>query len=187
MPNYITDEDIKKFVVAPEGDEPETWEFFAEAVSRLFDRECEVDDDFFVVAANVASTRTFRTSGTEYLKIGPYLANSITSIIVDGKQYYEAAEADRVYIEKDNYLVFDSAISRGLLTTVTAKWGFAAIPFEIKQACVEQALLMYRRKDASFSEMSGVSAAVANAEFSPSFLSVTRRYREAYSKNNYFA
>jgi hypothetical protein len=186
MSNYITDEDLKKFAVATEGDEPETWEFFAEAVSRLFDRECEVDSDFFIAASDTATVRTYRANGTKFLRLGPYLASSITSILVDGVQFYTATVADREYQEKDEYLVFNSEITENTIITVTAKWGFLAIPYEIKQACIEQALLMYRRKDSSFSEMSGVSAAVANAEFSPSFVSVTKRYRDRYSRNAYF-
>ena len=185
--DYITDEQLKLFAVGNESDVTDVWELLAEAVSRLFDRACEVEDGFFNKTSNAVSLKSYRAKGTRYLELFPYIPGSITIIDVDGTDYFEAAAADRLYREKENYILFDSEIKDGTPIDVTAKYGFADIPMDIKFACIEQGLLMWRRKDAVFADLSGVAANVANAEYSPTFLSTVKRYRELYSGNQYFA
>lgn len=188
MPNlYIEVEALKSFGVAPDADNTNVWNLLAENVSRLFDRECEVVDGFFNVVGDSVSLKSYLANGTRYLRLWPYTAGSITIIDVDGTDYYEAVAADRLYKEKDGYLIFDSEIPNETPVNVTAIYGFAAIPADVKFACIEQALAQWRKKDISFAEISGVSAAAVNAEFSPSFLATTKRYRELYSPNTYFS
>lgn len=187
MANYVTKETLQNAGIAPESDNDVVWTLLAEGVSRLFDRECEVGDGFFIPASGTASDRTYRSNGTRYLKLFPYVANSITEIDVDGTDYYEALIADRLYQEKDGYLIFDSEITKDTLVTINADWGFSAIPADIQLACIEQALFQWRRKDLSFADISGVPTAAVVAEFSPSFIATTKRYREIYSENSMFA
>ena len=188
MPNaYVTDEQLKVFGVATESDDTSVWELLAEAVSRVFDRECNVADGFFNAAASGVTLRSYRANGTRYLELFPYIASSITIIDVDGTDYYDAVVANREYREKENFIIFDAEIPNETPIDVTARYGFAAIPVDVQLACIEQALAMWRRKDLSFAEISGVSAAAVNAEFSPSFVATTKRYRELYSGNTYFA
>lgn len=188
MPNlYVTEQQLKSFGIAPESDTPDVWQLIAEGVSRLFDRECEVADGFFSAAGVSVSLKSYLANGTRYLRLLPYTAGSITIIDVDGTDYYEAVAADRLYKEKDGYLIFDSEITNETPVNITAIYGFVAIPVDIQLACIEQSLLQWRRKDMSFADISGVPAAAALAEFSPSFLAATKRYRELYSPNNYFA
>lgn len=188
MPNlYVTDEQLKIFAVANEADVTDVWELLAEAVSRMFDRECEVSDGFFNATSGTVSLRSYRANGTRYLQLFPYVASSITIIDVDGTDYFEAVAADREYREKNGYLIFDADIENDTPIDVTAVYGFSAIPVDVQLACIEQALAMWRRKDLAFADISGVAPGVVNAEFSPSFLATTKRYRETYSDNNFFA
>lgn len=187
MSSYVTDEQLKLFAVANEADDTAVWELLSEGVSRLFDRECEVADGFFDKTSNTVSLRSYRGNGTRYLQLFPYIPASITIIDVDGTDYYEAVAANREYREKDGFLIFDADITIDTPIDVTAKYGFSAIPVDVQLACIEQGLSMWRRKDMSFAEISGVSAAAINAEFSPSFVATTKRYREIYTGNNYFA
>lgn len=187
MANYITTAQFKASAVADEADADSVYDLLVEGVSRLFDRECEVADSFFAAASGTESDRTYRANGTRYLKLFPYVADSITEIDVDGTDYYEAAIADRLYQEKEGYLIFDSEIAQDTLITINADWGFAAIPADIQVACLEQALFQWRKKDLSFADISGVPTAAVVAEFSPSFVATTKRYREQYSGRNYFA
>jgi len=188
MPNlYVEVETIKNAAVANEADNDDVWELLADGVSRLFDRECEVSDGFFNVAEVAVSTKSFRGKSTQYLKLSPYIPDSITSIDDAGTEYFEADESDRQYHEADGYLVFDFNLPTSAIIAVTARFGFAAIPSDIQMACIEQALFQWRKKDLAFADMSGVSAAAINAEFSPTFSAVTKRYREIYSLNTYFS
>ncbi len=188
MPDlYIDVEKLKNSAVANEADNDDVWELLAEGVSRLFDRECEVANNFFAAASGTELDRTYRSNGTRYLKLFPYVADSITEIDVDGTDYFEATIADRTYQEKDGYLIFDSEITKDTLITVNADWGFSAIPADIQLACIEQALFQWRRKDLSFADISGVPTAAVVAEFAPSFMATAKRYREIYSENGMFA
>ena len=184
---YITDEQLKLFAVGNESDETDVWELLAEAVSRMFDRQCDVADGFFNKTSGSVSLKSYRANGTRYLELFPYIPDSITIIDVDGTDYFEATPANRLYREKENYILFDSEIPDGTPIDVTAKYGFAEIPMDIKFACIEQGLLMWRRKDVAFADLSGVSGAIANAEFSPTFLSTVKKYRELYAGNEFFA
>jgi hypothetical protein len=190
MPNlYITAAQLTNAGVAPEADTSEIFDLLAGAVSRMFDRECEVPDGFFsAAAASGVTLKSYIANGTKFLRLFPYIAGSITIIDVDGDDIFEAAAADREYRETaDGYLVFDTIPCIDTPIDVTARYGFASLAADIQQACLEQALAMWRKKDLSFAEMSGVSSAAITAEFSPTFSAVANRYRGLYSQNSYFA
>ncbi len=176
---------MKKYAVAEEADLDEVWDHLAAAVSRMFDRECEVADDFFAVAATPAFLRTFRGNNTKYLYIGPYVPNSITVIEQDGEAI-TLGDTD-VYTEQKDYLVFSRRVLESSEVEVTARFGFAAIAPDVIQACIEQALFMWRRKDLAFAELSGVSAAAITSQFAPTFEATAQRYRDLYSENKFFA
>lgn len=186
MPNlYVTAEVLQANGIAPESDDTAIWEQLAESVSRLFDRECEVSDGFFNAAEVAASARSFLGTGTEFVKLYPYISGSIGAITVDG-EVVPLADTDH-YNEADDYLIFTYPIFKNAAVSVSARWGFAAIPADIVQACIEQALYQWRKKDLAFAELAGVPTAAVAAQFSPTFAAVANRYRGLYSRNNYFA
>lgn len=189
MPDlYITRTQLETFGIATNSDDDSVFDLLAESVSRLFDRECEVADGFFNEEDGTETERIYRANGTRFLKLFPYIADSISIIDVDGTDYYEALLADREYQEKDGYLIFDSEITKDTIITITAAWGFEyGVPADIQLACIEQALVQWRRKDLSFTDISGVPTAAVTAEFSPSFIAATKRYREIYSENGFFS
>jgi hypothetical protein len=188
MPDlYITVDVLKNAALDNEADNTPVWELLAESVSRLFDRECEVSDGFFSKAGDEVSLRSYRGNNTQYLKLFPYIPDSITIISIDGDDYYDITVSQRRYRERDGYLIFNYPVSDTAFIDVTAIYGFAAIAADIKQACIEQALQLWRKKDLGFCRLSGISAAAINAEFSPTFTAVTKRYRELYSANTFFS
>lgn len=193
---YVTANELMANVQDPESSGTDPWEALALAVSRLFDAECDVRDGFFLPADADSSERTFYGNGTEYVRLDPYVAESIEEITVDG----DAVTLDDTdeYFENDGYLIFgvpvdrpgrtrSRVIARETPVVVTARWGFAAVPADVKQACIEQGLFLWRKKDLAFSELSGVPSAVVTAKLSPTFELVTQRYRGTYSRNIHFA
>lgn len=185
MADYVTGTILAQIAEQDEASTSDVFDRLATASSRLFDRECEVPNDFFAAAISGdpgITAKTFHTNGGKYLQVWPYEAASITGVTVDG----EIADTDS-YIERDGYLIFDSAPDANIAVAVTARFGFPAIPIDIVQACIEQALFQWRRKDLAFTEMSGVATAALVAEFSPTFAAVTRRYRNIYSTHGAFA
>lgn len=180
MADYCTGSEITAQAEATQGTDPSVFAALATAVSRLFDREAYVADNFFDATDDTPAERSFVIAEkTKYLLIPPVIAASLTQILVD-----DVANTD--YVLKDGFIVFDTPRVLDEVVKVTAKWGFAEIPADIKQACIEQAILMWRRKDLNFAEIAGVSSAVVTQELSPSFELAAKRYRDIYGSINYF-
>lgn len=185
---YVEPNILKQFAVGEEADGADVWQILAEAASRLFDRATNVSDGFFCKTSGELSEKTFQMNGTPYLKVYPYLQGSIESVKqarIGGDEILTTA----FYYERDGYLIFyssPSAIDPTLYNLrsqikVHAKFGFSDVPADIKQAVIEQALWLWRKRDSAFTELSGVSSSVVQPEMSSTFKLVTDKYRELYS------
>jgi len=183
---YATAADLKAAAQETESSGNDAWETLAEGISRLFDRECEVEEGFFKAADAAPSIKTFLGEGHEYLRIIPYIPGSLAAITVDGSPVTVPTLTDE-YAERENFLIFSYAIAKNAPVTVSARWGFAQIAADIKLACIEQGLFQWRRKDLAFADLSGVPTAAVTAMFSPTFEASTQRYRGLYSTNLYFS
>lgn len=183
---YATAADLRCAAEQSEASGTDAWENLALGVSRLFDRECEVAAEFFGKAAANPSARSFFGTGTEYVRVSPYIAGSLAAITIDGTAVTVPA-ADKEFLESDDYLVFTYNVVKNAVVSVSARWGFPEVPADIRQACIEQALFQWRRKDLAFAELAGVPTAAVTASFSPTFQAAIDRYRGLYSRNNYFA
>jgi hypothetical protein len=183
---YVTAAELKNAAQESDSSGNDSWEALAKSVSRLFDRECEVPDEFFGPAAAGATALSFRGNATEYLKVYPYIAGSLEAITIDGVAVTVPA-IDNEYIESEDYLVFAYTLTKNAVVSVSARWGFAEVPGDIKQACIEQGLFQWRRKDLAFTDLSGVAPATIVAQFSPTFQAVVNRFRGLYSRQVYFS
>ena len=148
---YVQPEILKTFAENAEADDQMVWQTLAAATSRLFDRAAEVADGFFAVQQGAAIEKTFISNGTKYVRLSPYLPGTIELVQWSGSNSEtEINESD--YYEKDGFLIFgDYYFTRLYLDPlskikVTAKFGFAAIPADVTQAVIEQALMLWRRK-----------------------------------------
>jgi hypothetical protein len=148
MGNYCTIQQVEQRIFQPNVDERGQYEALIAAASRLIDRECCVANDFFAAAASTASDRTFYGDGTAYLKLPPY--NS--TIDADDVEYSDSSatvpdftvrgdEGQYLVVDDDGYWPRNQAI------VISAKWGFAAIPDEINQACIELVIAMRETSD----------------------------------------
>lgn len=186
---YVEPIILKEFAVGVEADDSPVWDLLAESASRMFDRACNTEDDFFGKAAAAVSTKTFEATGTRYVKMPPYLPGTITQVKI-GDLIQTPLTA---YLERDGYLVFNYPVGyRGSVWTylsaatrppvaVTARFGFVAVPADVRMAVIEQALLMWRRKDLAFTDLSGVSTSVAQSPYSPTFQIASDKYRGIYA------
>lgn len=178
MSYYVEPKIIKEFAEGPEADDSPVWDILAGAASRVFDQAAEVAENFFAPAEEEVSEKIFYANGTKYLKLSPFVADSITQVLDE-----DDTEIEDYRIE-DIFLVFDADQLQDKVLKVTANWGFDTVPDDIKMAVVEQALFMWRRKDLSFAEMSGVNANSINAPLSPTCEFVANKYKQKYL--NYF-
>lgn len=128
-----------------------------ERCSRFFDHLCGVSDQFFEKSTTEPSTRMFYGDGTSYLRLDPYVAGSLSISVPSG---YEAP----TYIERNGYLLLTTRdvgaiVSQlppwcmgtgwwsGLPITVTARWGYAATPADVKLAIIEMVINVLRETD----------------------------------------
>lgn len=129
-----------------------------ERASRFFDRLCGVADGYFEPADSATTTRVVYGDGGSYLRLPPYVAGTLSTTLglPDG---YTAPE----FAERDGYLVLKasngSLLTRevtghtdygwwsGVPVTVTARWGYATTPPEVKMAVIELAINLVRETD----------------------------------------
>src|SRR5688500_5244076 len=108
----------------------------------------------------------------------------MTDVVYDGVDLVLGSDD---FSEENSYLVFPYRVLETSEVVVTARFAFTDVPADVQQACIEQALMMWRRKDLAFAEIAGVSSAVIQAQFSPGFSATSARYRGLYSSNQFFA
>lgn len=147
-------------------------------LTKILARATQIIDTYlgysFTVASEVASAQTVYGDGTDYLVLPTFISGSVTG--VTAPTGYSVPD----YIEQSGALVIardgviglpygrgtiyhygvDYAWPAGWLSgvpyTVTARYGVAAIPADIVEACLEIAIRIWKAKDAGFSDVVGV-------------------------------
>lgn len=170
MGQYATAVQFRAFAFQSQGADDAKYDALLLRASRLFDRACETEDDHFAAAAQNASARTFYGDGSTYLRLDPYVAGSLTTVTMPSG--YEVP--DRVELGRDGsfYLVrtFNedgtlytdrSLLSRpgwlvGVPVTVTARWGYAAVPDDVVHVTIQKAIHLWRTNDPSFQKTADV-------------------------------
>lgn len=134
-----------------------------ERASRVFDIACEVEENHFV-AAGGSTARVFYGEGTDYLEIDDYTGN-LTVTMPSG---YTVPD----YVVKDGFLLrtysdngsLSSSLRgwagefvspgwpAGVPVTITATWGYSAIPADVVEATLEIAIAIWRGKDESYAK-----------------------------------
>lgn len=181
MADYCTAADIKLQAEADDATPDSVFEGLATSVSRLFDRRAEVAADFFAPTDDVLKTLDFYAADTRFVRIAPPLLSGLTSVSVDDR----AITSEDFHLEGEFLVLRDFLIGRKKVS-IQAKFGFQGVPAEIRQACIEQAIWLWRRKDLHFTEISGISAQIVLEQFSPTFLAVSSDYRSRYGDFHYF-
>lgn len=142
----------------------------------------------------VATARTFYGDGTAHLKIDPYVPETLSTTITVPIGY-TAPE----FIEKDGYLVqatsdgfslsnnvlasftnrgvFSSRWQEGMPITVTAKWGYATTPADVKMAVIEWAINLWREVDPASQRLVNLDGMALRESIPPRVREVAKRYR----------
>jgi hypothetical protein len=145
MGDYCTKDQVVSQIFEHDAAEEGRMEILIPAASRLIDRLCDVDDDFFAAAGAAVSNRTFYGSGTRFLYVGAH--NS--AIVAADVEFVDTTLTVPDFTERGNFLVAEKGFcwlwEESL--TISAKWGFTAIPPEIEQACIELVIAEFRTGD----------------------------------------
>lgn len=141
--------------------------------SQFFDTLCGVEIGYFlpVEDAAVATEKVIRGSGGVLLALSAYIGGIVSVTAPSGFQvpnFIEQAGYLRVtdfqgraqdvgvpYPETGAPVIFQGTAlvwQRGVAYTVTAKWGYAEVPENVKQATVEIFMIMWREKDPAFTK-----------------------------------
>ncbi len=142
----------------------------------------------------IATARTFYGDGTHHLKLDPYVPGSLNATITV-PEGYTAPD----FIEKDGYLVQASSdgfllnsnviasfTNRGTITSrwweglpiiITAKWGYATTPADVKLAVIEWIINVWRETDPSSQKLVNLDGMALRESIPPRVREVIKRYR----------
>lgn len=155
---YITAAEVKEVGTQLSGFTDAVIDKQIERASRFFDNLCGVAAEFFE-AAGSASAKVVYGDGGPYLQLPPYVAGTLNTTLAVPDGYTVPS-----FVERDGFLVLSSDPSGMLLTrsvtglngagwwdglpiTVTAQWGYAATPADVKLAIIEMVINVLRETD----------------------------------------
>lgn len=156
-----------------------------EMASRFFDLLCGVEPGYFEEAGLTATARTFYGNGSRFLKLDRYVPGSLNATLS-----YPTGYTALDYVERDGYLVitdstgvlssslrWSSGWYSGVPITVTAKWGFAATPADVKLAVIELAANLWSELDPKHLKLVAPEHLPLREKAPPRVAEIARRYR----------
>lgn len=163
-----------------------------EQASRYFDLVAGVKPEFFEPASATATARTFYGDGTNFLRLDKYVAGSLNPTITVPSGYTAPT-----FIERDGYLVLTTEdvgaiVSslppypswwrttswwHGLPIIVTARWGYAATPADVKMAIIEMVINLLRETDPASLNLLDLERQPLREWMPPRVRAVAERYR----------
>lgn len=207
MSNYATVEQIKGLGI--QTDAPATaltvWDDLAEAASRMFDRLCEVTDDFFAEESGLTEDKDFIGNGTAYLQLPPYIdldGVTINNGTVAAPDYTTDNVPD--YIEQNGALVILDKVRpiadyhaiynnryagwpHGAQIRVSAVWGFEFPPKDVQIAVSKIALNQWRMSDPVNADNTNATSEPLIDGIPASVWATVEKYKEKYSQKWLFA
>lgn len=157
-----------------------------DAATALIDAEVG-----FAFGISAAGSRTLYGDGTIYLAMPPYTVGSITALTsISGITPPARIERDGMLIAVDSSGVIpgeDRPVPvsltwrEGVPYTVAATYGYAAVPADIVEACIQIAARAWRGRDAGFSDVVGVEGGGAvgyNGALPKMVVAILDNYRE---------
>jgi hypothetical protein len=160
-----------------------------EQASRFFDLECGVEPGYFEAAGGTVSTKTIYGDGTNYLTLPPYVPGSLSPVITLPEGYTAPN-----FIEQNGYLVLTtssgvlppfqhfhnclwSGWSSGVAVAVSARWGFASTPADVKMAVIELVINLKRETDPAELKLTNLEGQPLREPIPPRVKAIARRWR----------
>lgn len=160
--------------------------------SRMFDLVCGVTPAYFEAASGsppAASDQTIYGQGTSYLKLPPYVPGSLNTTITVPTGYTAPT-----FIEKDGYLIITDSNGltpngpwryplytvgwwEGVPVTVSAIWGFEAVPADVKLAVIELIINLVRETDPPTVKLTDIEGQPLREKLPPRVAEIAKRYR----------
>jgi hypothetical protein len=203
---YISAENIQDFAREYEGlPSAEAWELLANAACLQFDTLTEVPAGFYEQAGTESAQKVFNGSGIAYMALPPFVAGSldIESATINGRPFeieiYLQGEEGRQYLIDRKAMEQSGAFSADLnknrfvgfpfggQIALSALWGFSEVPADLRLACIQIALYIWRQSDPSFATISNADNQLILRELPPSAILTVEKYRQKYTRREVFA
>jgi hypothetical protein len=160
-----------------------------EQASRFFDLECGVEPGYFEAAGDTATSKIIYGNGTNYLWLPPYVTGSLNTAITLPEGYTVPD-----FVEQNGFLVLTTSTGvlpplqhfyrsvwsgwpSGVAVTVSARWGFATTPADVKMAVIELIINLWRETDPATLRLKDLEGQPLRERFPPRSLEVARKYR----------
>ncbi len=149
---------------------------------RIFDRECGVPDGYFEAAPSDPAEITVYGDGTNYLKLPPYVAGTLNVSLT-----YPSGFSALGFVERGGYLVrtesgiINSFPSAGwyenVPIVVSARWGFATTPADVKHAIIEFAINLAKEIDPASIKMMNLDNQPLREKLPPRVQMIANKYK----------
>lgn len=159
-----------------------------EQASRMFDLECGVPEGYFNSSPiPIAQSRTFYGNGTNYLRLDPYVAGTLNTLITLPEGYTAPT-----FTEQSGFLVLNSSgvlppfnhwnsvwggWQSGVPVTVSAIWGWRETPADVKLAVIELVINLHRETDPANVKLTNLEGQPLREKLPPRVLEIARKYR----------
>jgi hypothetical protein len=158
-----------------------------ERASRIFDLVCDVEPEHFEAAGASATSRTFYGDGTNFLRLDPYVEGSLSATITLPSGYTSPS-----FVEREGLLIlvdslgvrYPSTLSwygtgwyENVPVTVSARWGFAATPADVKHAVIELVINLIKEVDPASIKMMNLDGIVLREKLPPRVEMIASKYR----------
>jgi len=202
MADYVTTAEVRAYGYQSLASDDAILAPIITRASRLFDTETRRAVNYFAKgdAGQVASARKFWGRGTDYLKLDPYLTGTITTVTMPAgytvPTYLEANHNARPELNMPGefYLIrtygdneersfshinrYSGGWPESVRVTITAKWGWDAVPDDVKEAVAETVINIWRTRDMAFARAVGVEGvAVINDPLPPRARMIADQYK----------
>lgn len=158
-----------------------------ERASRYFDLLCGVEPGYFEPADVSATARTFYGDGTHFLKLDRYVDGSLNTTIsvptgytsphfVARNGYLQITSEDGIPQTRSRYSCSEGWWSN-LPITVTARWGFADTPEDVKLAVIELATNLHSEVDPKNVKLVNLEGQPLREKYPPRVKEIADRYR----------
>ena len=132
--------------------------------SRVIDSYLKVENDFFAVAAGSASAKIVYGRGGDRLRLPPFVGSIAAADLTVPSGYTKPT-----FTVVDGWFTIQTPLTLGIVAgnapeynpylyswiegipyTVSARWGWAAIPQDISEACIQMCVRTFRGRDDAF-------------------------------------
>lgn len=184
MALYVTGTELIEATQGANASDVELWDVYAESASRILDLAVETPTDFFAAAAAgaEAATQVFYPENINMFRLPPFV-DEIEDVAVDDDLLDEddwrvsGAVGMQFLINMAEDFDSDKSLS------VTAIWGFEAVPAEVKAVAREIGVYLWRQKDPLFASQSNFEKLYDN--LSPTANVLIKKLRDKYSQTAY--